>query len=84
MHFYRLDGGAGYYVRFEPALSGLPSDDVREDTRVLTAVLERFIRESPEQYFWMHRKFKGRGPQFPDVYARRAAPPAKTESRPTA
>jgi KDO2-lipid IV(A) lauroyltransferase len=84
MHFYRLDGGAGYYVRFEPALSGVPSDDVREDTRVLTAVLERFIRESPEQYFWMHRKFKGRGPELPDVYARRAVPPAKTETHPTA
>ena len=78
MHFYRLDGGAGYYVRFEPPLAGLPSDDLLEDTRRLTAVLERFIRECPAQYFWMHRKFKGRGPKLPDVYARTPVPPAKT------
>ncbi|MEO8465317.1 MAG: lysophospholipid acyltransferase family protein [Gammaproteobacteria bacterium] len=71
LYFRRLDGGAGYLLRFTAALENFPSDDVREDTRRLTAVLEGFIRECPEQYFWTQRKFKNRGAGLPDLYARR-------------
>jgi KDO2-lipid IV(A) lauroyltransferase len=70
LYFRRLDGGAGYLLRFDPALEGFPTDDLREDTRRLTAVLEAFIRECPDQYLWTHRKFKNRGPGLPDLYAR--------------
>jgi lauroyl/myristoyl acyltransferase len=31
-------------------------------------VLEGFIADCPEQYLWIHRKFKGRPAEFPDVY----------------
>jgi KDO2-lipid IV(A) lauroyltransferase len=71
LYFRRLERGAGYLLRFAPPLPDFPSDDVREDTRRLTTVLEAFIRECPEQYFWTQRKFKNRGPGLPDVYARR-------------
>jgi len=71
LYFRRLDGGAGYLLRFAPPPPNFPSDDVIADTRELTAVLEGFIRECPEQYFWTQRKFKNRGPNLPDLYARR-------------
>jgi Kdo2-lipid IVA lauroyltransferase/acyltransferase len=71
LYFRRLDGGAGYLLRFAPALDAFPTDDLREDTRRLTAVLEEFIRECPDQYLWTHRKFKNRGAGLPDLYARR-------------
>jgi KDO2-lipid IV(A) lauroyltransferase len=71
LYFRRLDGGAGYLLRFAAPPPNFPSDDVLEDTRRLTAVLEDFIRECPEQYFWTQRKFKNRGPELPDIYARR-------------
>jgi len=71
LHFRRLENGAGYLLRLEAPLEGFPSDDLGEDPRRLTAVLERFIRECPEQYFWTHRKFKNRGPGFADAYARK-------------
>ncbi len=70
LYFRRLDRGAGYLLRFTPPLENFPSDDVLEDTRRLTAVLEDFIRECPEQYFWTQRKFKNRGAGLPDLYAR--------------
>jgi Kdo2-lipid IVA lauroyltransferase/acyltransferase len=70
LYFRRLDGGEGYLVRFSAPPAGVPSDDVLEDTRKLALVLEGFIRECPEQYFWTQRKFKNRGPSLPDVYAR--------------
>jgi lipid A ethanolaminephosphotransferase len=66
----RLPGAEGYLLRFEPALTDLPSGDVDADQRRLVDILERFVRECPEQYLWTHRKFKGRGPGLPDAYKR--------------
>lgn len=69
LFFRRLPAGQGYLLRFEPALADR-AKDVAEDQARLTAILERFIRECPEQYLWTHRKFKNRGAGLPDVYAR--------------
>lgn len=68
--FRRLPGKARYELRFHAPLEGLPSADPIEDTRRLFAVLEGFIRESPEQYLWLHKRFKGRPAPLPDLYAR--------------
>ena len=68
--FYRrLADSSGYLLRFEPPLEDLPSGDTTHDTTRLISVLERFIRECPEQYFWIHRKFRGRPAELPDAYA---------------
>lgn len=64
----RLAGG-GYEIRIEPPIEGLPSDDPEEDTRKYVALLEAQIRRCPEQYYWVHRKFKNRPATLPDVYA---------------
>ncbi len=50
----------GYVVRFYPAWENFPSDDVVGDTRRMNAFLEDRIREMPEQYFWVHKRFKTR------------------------
>jgi len=50
----------GYVVRFYPAWTDFPSDDVAADTRRMNAFLEDRIREMPEQYFWVHKRFKTR------------------------
>jgi KDO2-lipid IV(A) lauroyltransferase len=59
----------GYEIRIEPPIDGLPSDDPEEDTRKYVAALEAQIRRCPEQYYWVHRKFKNRPDDLPDVYA---------------
>jgi KDO2-lipid IV(A) lauroyltransferase len=64
----RLPEG-GYEIRILPPLAGLPSDDPEEDTRKYVAALEEQIRRCPEQYYWVHRKFKNRPDPLPDVYA---------------
>jgi lauroyl/myristoyl acyltransferase len=38
----------------------------------LVKVLEGFIRAAPEQYQWIHKKFKGRPAGMPDLYARKS------------
>jgi KDO2-lipid IV(A) lauroyltransferase len=69
--FCRRDDDSGYLLRFEPALEGFPSDDAEADTRRLVEVLERFVRECPDQYMWIHRRFKGRPAPLPNIYSRR-------------
>ena len=66
--FRRLADESGYLLRFQAPLPDRPSRDAIVDTTRLAAVLEGFVRECPEQYFWMHRRFKDR-PGAPDAYA---------------
>jgi len=64
----RLPEG-GYELRILPPIEGLPSDNPIEDTRKYVAIIEAHIRQCPEQYYWVHRKFKNRPDSLPDVYA---------------
>ena len=38
------------------------------DARLINRHLEETIREHPEQYMWVHRRFKSRPPGEPGVY----------------
>lgn len=67
LFYRRVPDDSGYLLRFHAPLDDLPSRDAIRDTARLTEVLERFVRECPEQYFWTHRKFKNR-PGVADAY----------------
>lgn len=58
----------GYVSRFYPAWENYPTDDVEADTRRMNAFLEDRIREMPEQYFWVHKRFKTRPPGEAKLY----------------
>jgi KDO2-lipid IV(A) lauroyltransferase len=55
-----LPGGAGYVLTFYPAWDNYPSGDDIADTRRMNAFIEDRVREMPEQYFWLHKRFKNR------------------------
>jgi len=55
-----LPGGKGYEVRFYPAWENYPSGDLTADTRRMNEFIEQRVREMPEQYFWLHKRFKTR------------------------
>jgi KDO2-lipid IV(A) lauroyltransferase len=57
-----LPGGGGTVVTIEPAWEGFPSDDLLADTRRMNEYIERKVLEMPEQYLWMHKRFKTRPP----------------------
>lgn len=65
----RHDNGARYTVQFLPALENFPSGDAEADATRLNKLLEEQIRRSPEQYYWVHRRFKGRPEGYPDPYS---------------
>ncbi|VVC82188.1 lipid A biosynthesis acyltransferase [Sideroxydans sp. CL21] len=55
-----LPGGKGYVLTFYPAWESYPSGDDVADARRMNAFIEDRIREMPEQYFWLHKRFKTR------------------------
>lgn len=64
----RLDDGS-YVHTILPPLQDFPGDDPVEDTRKYLHVLEEHIRRCPEQYLWIHRKFKNLPQDYNDYYA---------------
>lgn len=64
----RLSDGS-YEMTLLPPLDDFPGDDAVHDTRRYVELLEQHIRSCPEQYFWIHRKFKDLPPGYPDYYA---------------
>jgi KDO2-lipid IV(A) lauroyltransferase len=64
----QLPGGAGYVVRLYPAWNDFPGSDLDADARRLNAFIEERVREMPEQYYWLHKRFKTRPPGEPSPY----------------
>jgi KDO2-lipid IV(A) lauroyltransferase len=64
----RLPDGT-YELEILPALENFPSGDHTADAVRVNEIIESFVRRAPEQYFWVHRRFKRRGPDLPDAYA---------------
>ena len=56
----RMLPGGGYVARLYPAWSDFPSNDDVRDARRMMAFIEERVLEMPEQYFWLHKRFKTR------------------------
>ena len=67
--FRREPDNSGYRITIGPPLPAQPDDDAVEGTRRLFARLEAFIRQAPDQYLWVYKKFKRRPPSLTDPYA---------------
>ena len=64
----RLPDGSGYALRLGAPLRDFPSADPAFDTARVNTSIEQMVREAPEQYLWVHKRFKTRPPGSPDVY----------------
>ena len=58
----------GYEARFYPAWDDFPTDNPEADARRLNAFIEERVVEMPDQYFWVHKRFKTRPPGEPSPY----------------
>jgi len=55
-----LPGTQGYVLTFYPAWENYPSGDDIADARRMNEFIEQRVLEMPEQYFWVHKRFKTR------------------------
>ncbi len=72
-YFPRRLADGSYQLTILPPLPDFPSDDAIADTMKYIAVLEEHVRSCPEQYYWVHRKFKDLPDGYPDYYGDLAA-----------
>ncbi len=54
----RLDNGKGFKLIILPALENFPSGDIETDSAQVNKVIEDMVYDNPEQYLWLHKRFK--------------------------
>lgn len=59
---------AGYEVRVHDAWAGFPTGELHADTALMNERLQGYIDDMPDQYYWVHKRFKSRPPGEPGVY----------------
>lgn len=61
-----------FLLKVGPALSfestGEEQEDVRRLTQAFTNVVEDYVRSYPDQWLWIHRRWKTRPPGDPEIY----------------
>jgi len=55
---YRNEDNSGYHLAFSPALEAYPSGDDETDATAINRLIEAAIRKQPDQYLWLHKRFK--------------------------
>lgn len=68
----RLPGAQGFVGVIHPPLENFPSESPVADTERFNHMIEAQVRLVPEQYLWIHRRFKGLSKDYPDYYGRQA------------
>jgi KDO2-lipid IV(A) lauroyltransferase len=67
---HRREADGSYRLRLHAPLADFPGDDALADTTRVNALLEQIIRQAPEQYLWLHARFKTRPTrEEPSLYA---------------
>lgn len=61
-----------YRLRFDPAVNlvrtGNDEDDIVSNTQVFTKIIEDYVRRYPDQWLWVHRRWKTRPAGEPGLY----------------
>ena len=57
-------------VQILPPMEGFPSGDDQQDAKMMNEWVESEVRKRPEQYLWVHRRFKTRPPGAPPLYGK--------------
>lgn len=66
----RVDAQTGHYrIQVLEPMSDFPGEgSLEEATERMNALIEKYVREDPPQYYWVHRRFKTRPEGQPGIY----------------
>lgn len=66
---FRNADNSGYTLRFLPAFNDFPSESPKADVTRVNQWVEQAVLNAPEQYMWLHRRFKTRADEnAPSLY----------------
>ncbi|MCP4488222.1 MAG: LpxL/LpxP family Kdo(2)-lipid IV(A) lauroyl/palmitoleoyl acyltransferase [Gammaproteobacteria bacterium] len=65
----RKKDGSGYILWVEPPLHNFPDGDDLQDASRINASIEKFARQHPGHYMWIHRRFMSRPEGDPTFYS---------------
>ena len=65
----RLENGQGFKLIVLPALENFPSDDIHIDSALVNKTIEDMVYACPEQYLWLHKRFKTQPDRSTNIYA---------------
>ena len=67
-----LQFGRKYRLRFDPAVNlvrtGNDEEDIVTNTQIFTKITEDYVRRYPDQWLWVHRRWKTRPPGEQGLY----------------
>ncbi|MEI9532872.1 Kdo(2)-lipid IV(A) acyltransferase [Moellerella wisconsensis] len=66
----RLSHAQGYELIIQPAVEDFPMKDEVTAAALINQVVEKEIMQAPDQYMWLHRRFKTRPPGEPSLYGK--------------
>jgi len=58
----------GYTLEMGPVWEDFPTQDAEADTQRMNHDIEAWVRQTPAQYYWVHKRFKTRPPGEPSFY----------------
>ncbi len=67
--FFHRDAGGHYRITLAPAWPDWMEGDPANAAAIYMDALEAYVRQHPEQYLWVHRRFKTRPGGEPSPYA---------------
>ena len=68
-YIQRKEKASGYKLTILPALENFPTNDAVTDATIINQTLESMILKNPEQYLWVHKRYKNRPEGEPAIYA---------------
>lgn len=74
---YRVTNDTRYELHISPPIAGFPSGDDAQDASTINRIIETAVRRHPEQYLWMHKRFKSQPDGESGARYRNHRPPSR-------
>ena len=55
---YRSNDNSGYQLQLSAKLDNYPTGESKADASIINNLIEQAVRKKPEQYLWLHKRFK--------------------------